>query len=139
MCVGTASLSCNVALASVGASTTSYTFTPTGGTLHYIAIRATNAAGASPYSSEVSFSVPGFMPPLKQSSPAGAAITALNLSVSDPDGDTLTFTHTGLPPGLSLNGSTGRITGTPSAAGTYNLTVFVGEGLVTVSRSFVWT
>ncbi|MFN0039054.1 MAG: Ig domain-containing protein, partial [Burkholderiales bacterium] len=31
-----------------------------------------------------------------------------------------------LPPGLSLNGSTGQITGTPTAAGTFNFTIQVG-------------
>ena len=139
VCVGTSSLSCNVALASVGSSTTSYTFSPTGGVLHYIAIRAVNASGAGPYSGEVSFSIPSFTQPLNQSSPTGTVITTLNLTVADPDGDTLAFTHTGLPPGLTLNSSTGRITGTPSSAGTYNVTVFVDDGLVTVSRSWVWT
>ena len=139
VCVGTSSLSCNVALASVSASSTSYTFTPSGGTLHYVAVRATNAAGVSSYSSEVTFSIPSFTQPLNQSSPAGTAIPALNLSVNDPDGDTLNFTHTGLPPGLSLSASTGRVMGTPSAAGTYNVTVFVTDALATVSRSFVWT
>jgi hypothetical protein len=40
---------------------------------------------------------------------------------------------------LTLNGSTGQVTGTPSAAGTYNVTIFVTDSLVTVSRSFLWT
>ncbi len=59
--------------------------------------------------------------------------------MNDPDGSTLNFTHTGLPTGLSLNATTGRITGTPSAAGTYNVTVFVADNLATTSRSWVWT
>ena len=97
VCVGTSSLSCNVALASVAASQTSYSFTPQSGTLHYVAIRAINASGAGSYSSEVSFSIPAFTQPANQSSPVGVAITALNLSVTDPDGGPLNFTHTGLP------------------------------------------
>ena len=44
-----------------------------------------------------------------------------------------------MPTGLALNATTGQITGTPSAAGTYNVTIFVTDSLVTVSRSFVWT
>jgi hypothetical protein len=139
VCIGTSSLSCNVRLATVNASETSYTFAPSGGVLHYVAIRATNASGASPYSSEVSFSIPGFTQPAAQINPVNTAIAGLNLSVSDPDGGTLNFTHTGLPPGLTLNSATGRITGTPVAVGNYNLTVFVADGLVTVSRSWVWT
>lgn len=139
VCVGTSSLSCNVALASVGGSTTTYRFTPAGGTFYYVATRATNAAGASPYSSEVRFSIPSFAQPANQTSAAGSAITAVNLSISDPDGSALTITHTGLPVGLSINTAQRRITGTPVAAGTHNVTVFVNDGLVTVSRSFVWT
>ncbi|HEU4694775.1 MAG TPA: putative Ig domain-containing protein, partial [Vicinamibacterales bacterium] len=139
VCVGTSSLSCNVALASVSASATSYTFSPTGGVLHYVAIRALNAAGTGPYSSEITFSIPGFTQPLNQSNPTGTAISPLNLSVADPDGGTLGFTHTGLPPGLSLDPANGRITGIPSAAGTYTVTVYVDDGLVTVSRTWSWT
>jgi hypothetical protein len=40
---------------------------------------------------------------------------------------------------LTLNATTGRITGTPAAVGSHNVTVFVNDGLVTVSRSFTWT
>ena len=139
VCVGTSSLSCNVGLLGVSAAATSYTFTPTGGVRHYIAIRATNAAGSSPFSSEVSFSIPSFAQPANQSSAVGVAITPLNLSISDPDGSPITITHTGLPVGLSINSATRQITRTPLAGGTYNVTLFVTDGLVTVSRSFVWT
>ena len=38
-----------------------------------------------------------------------------------------------------MNSNTGQITGTPTSAGTYNVTIFVSDGLTTVSRSFVWT
>ena len=44
-----------------------------------------------------------------------------------------------MPTGLTLNATTGQVTGTPSAAGTYNVTIYVNDGLVTVSRSFTWT
>ena len=36
---------------------------------------------------------------------------------------TLSYTATGLPPGLSISASTGVISGTASTAGTYNVTV----------------
>jgi hypothetical protein len=139
VCVGTSPLSCNVALASVNVTQTSHTITPASGTLHYVAIRALNANGVSPYSSEVNFSIPGLAQPTNQSSPVGTAITPLDLTATDPDGGSLTFTHTGLPPGLTMNSATGRMTGTPSAAGSYNVTVFVADNLASVSRSFVWT
>ena len=34
---------------------------------------------------------------------------------------------------------TGRITGTPISAGTHDVTIFVSDGLKTVSRSFLWS
>jgi len=139
VCVGTSSLSCNVQLASVAATSSSYTFAPAPGVLHYIAVRATNSFGVGLYSDEESFSIPSFAQPANRSTSVGVAITPVNLSVTDPDGDSLSFTHTGLPVGLTLNAATGRITGTPSAAGTYNVTVFVTDGLATVERSFTWT
>ena len=138
VCVSTSSLSCNIGLVSVGPASTSYAFAPSPGVRHYVAIRATNAAGVSPFSSEVSFSTPSFAQPANQTSPALSAITPLNLAIIDPDGSPLTITHTGLPLGLSINHVTRQITGAPTSPGTYNVTVFVNDGLVTVSRSFTW-
>ncbi len=139
VCLSTSPLSCNVALASVGASTTAYTFAPTGGVRYYIAIRANNAAGSSPFSSEVSFSIPSFAQPANQPGTAGVPVAPLTLSISDPDGSPLTITHTGLPVGLSIDSAARRITGSPAAAGTYNVTLYVNDGLATISRSFIWT
>jgi hypothetical protein len=139
VCVGTSSRACNTHQASVSASRTSFTFTPAGGVLQYVGVRAVNASGAGAYSSEVSFSIPSFTQPPNRTTAAGSAIAPMTLSVADPDGSPLRFTHTGLPLGLSLDQTTGRISGTPTAAGTYNVTVFVTDGLVTVSRSFVWS
>jgi hypothetical protein len=139
ICIGTSSLSCNFQLATVPASETSYTFAPNPGVLYRIAVRAINAAGAGPFSTEVAISIPGLTQPANQTSPVNVAISPFSLSASDPDGGTIQFTHSGLPFGLSLNQSTGIITGTPTSPGTFNVTVFVSDGGVTTSRSFVWT
>jgi hypothetical protein len=40
--------------------------------------------------------------------------------------------------GLSINSATRQISGTPTAAGTYEVTLYVNDGLVTVSRAFTW-
>ncbi len=64
---------------------------------------------------------------------------SLTLSASDPDGDPLTFGASGLPPGLSLNASTGTISGTATAAGTYSVTASVSDGQSSDSESFTWT
>ena len=66
---------------------------------------------------------------------------ALTLSAGDStSGQTLTYSASGLPTGVSLNASTGAITGTPSTAGTSTVTVTVTDGNgATASQSFVWT
>ena len=69
---------------------------------------------------------------------AGTALT-LQLQATDTAGQTLTFSATGLPPGLTLTPSTGRITGTPTTVGTYNVTATVSDGSLSASRSFTWT
>lgn len=65
---------------------------------------------------------------------------SLFVLAQDPDGDTLAFSAVGLAPGLSIHPDTGEITGSPSAAGTYPVTVTAADpsnaqGEVT----FVWT
>lgn len=64
---------------------------------------------------------------------------SLQLSASDANGDPLTFSATGLPSGLTLNTSTGLITGTPSSLGAHSVTVSVSDGALSASRSFTWT
>jgi Zn-dependent metalloprotease len=49
-----------------------------------------------------------------------------------------TFSATGLPAGLSINSSSGLISGTPSTATTYSVTATVTGG-GTASQSFSWT
>lgn len=53
---------------------------------------------------------------------------------TDPDGDALTFSMAGLPPGLTLNQAT--ITGTPTQPGTFTITVRANDpkGLVTFTE-----
>jgi hypothetical protein len=76
--------------------------------------------------------------PGDQSSALGAAAT-LTFIGSDPEGASLTFSATGLPPGLSLTGSTGAITGSPTQAGTFSVAASVSDGSLSGSASFTWT
>ena len=63
----------------------------------------------------------------KQTVVEGAAIRPINLSNAfrDPDNDSLTYTVSGLPDGLSFNPANNIITGTPNAGtvGTYTITL----------------
>lgn len=69
--------------------------------------------------------------------------TATSLQIQATDsagGQTLTYSATGLPPGLSINSSTGLISGTPSTAGTYNVTASAKDTTnASGSTSFTWT
>ena len=78
--------------------------------------------------------------PGNQSSTVGTA-ASLQIKASDSgSGQTLSYSATGLPAGLSINSSTGLISGTPTAAGTSNVTVTARDGTgATGSTSFTWT
>ena len=72
---------------------------------------------------------------------AGDAVT-LALQAWDRSGGSLSYSSSGLPGGLTLNSSTGLLTGTLSAAdaGTsYNPVITAGDGSSSVSRTFGWS
>jgi hypothetical protein len=56
----------------------------------------------------------------------GVAITPVSLTGSGGAGGAYTYTATGLPPGLTMS-SSGVITGTPTASGTFNYTVTITD------------
>ena len=76
--------------------------------------------------------------PGAQTSTVGTPVD-LTLSASDPNGDVLSYAATGLPPGLSIDASSGRITGSPSVAGSYSVVVSATDGVNTATAAFVWT
>ena len=61
-----------------------------------------------------------------QSGVVGQTIS-FTLSATDPDGDSVQFGGTNLPPGAVLNSGTGAFTWTPTNAGTYGPAVFWSE------------
>jgi len=64
--------------------------------------------------------------------------TTLQLAAIDPDGRAVTYSATGLPPGLSLGESTGFISGAGTTAGSYGVEVTASDGVLTWSQSFTW-
>src|SRR6202044_1026115 len=76
-------------------------------------------------------------------SQTGTVGTAASLQITATDsasGQTLTYSATGLPAGLSINSSTGLITGTPTTAATNSVTVTAKDTTgATGSASFTWT
>ncbi|BBB01223.1 putative neutral zinc metalloprotease [Actinacidiphila reveromycinica] len=77
--------------------------------------------------------------PGSQSTQTGAAVS-LQISGSDSaSGQTLTYSATGLPAGLSIS-SSGLISGTATTAGTYSVTVTAKDSTnASGSTSFTWT
>jgi hypothetical protein len=126
----------------VGLATT-YTYgSATAGQRYCFAVSAYNSSVEGPMSNEVcgfSNAPPTLQNPGSRSSTVGQA-TTLQLVGSDPEGQPLTYSATGLPAGLSLGWNTGFISGTPTAAGTYSVTARDSDGvLLSAPQAFTWT
>jgi hypothetical protein len=77
--------------------------------------------------------------PGSQSTTTGGSVS-LQIHATDSAGAALTYSASGLPTGLSINASTGVISGTASTAGTYQVTVTAKDGTgASGSASFTWT
>lgn len=65
--------------------------------------------------------------PGSQNGRVGLAVS-LQIGATDPNGDSLSYSAAGLPAGLTISSSTGRITGAPTKQGNSNVTVTVSDG-----------
>jgi hypothetical protein len=68
----------------------------------------------------------------------GAAVD-IQASATDPDGDAVTYSAVGLPAGVTIDTNTGLLTGAPTQANVYNVTVSASDGTLSVNRNFEWT
>ncbi len=80
---------------------------------------------------------PTITSPSNQSGLVGDTIN-LSIQANDGDGDTLSYSASGLPSGSQINTSTGRITGNLSTAGNYSVTVMVNDSTATANTQFNW-
>ncbi len=128
---------------SINSSTGTISGTPTAPGSSSVTVKATDGAG---YSGSASFTwtvtnTVSVANPGNRSSVSGTAITPVTDSATDSQsGATLTWSATGLPAGLSINGSSGTISGTPTTAGSSSVTVKATDGAgYSGSATFTWT
>ena len=96
---------------------------------------ASHAIVTNPGGNTVTVTNPG-----SQTGTVGTAVSLQIHATDSASGQTLTYSATGLPTGLSINSSSGLISGTPSAAGTSSVTVTAKDTTnASGSASFTWT
>jgi Putative Ig domain/PLD-like domain len=130
---------------SINTSTGLITGTPTTAADYSVTVTATDTTGAhgsATFSWDISAATGNTVTVANPGSQTGTVGTGVSLQISATDsapGQTLTYSATGLPAGLSINTSTGLITGTPTTAADYNVTVTATDTTgANGSASFTW-
>jgi len=131
---------------SISSSTGLISGTPTAAGTSDVTVTATDSTGASGSASftwTVASAVGNTVTVTNPGSQSGTVGTAASLQVSASDsasGQTLAYSATGLPAGLSISSSTGLISGTPTTAATSDVTVTATDSTgASGSASFTWT
>ncbi|MFK7768551.1 MAG: Ig-like domain-containing protein [Mariniblastus sp.] len=134
-----------IGLSNADSLTESFTYTVTdgeGGTSTATLTITVNGTNDTPV-------VGGTIPPQSDFDAATIADLDVTSFFSDPDGDALTYTATGLPQGLTIDLNTGQITGMidnsasqggPASDGVYTVGITADDGFgESVSTTFTWT
>jgi len=131
---------------SISASTGLISGTPTASGSSSVTVTAkdtTGASGSAGFTWTVSAATGNTVSVTNPGSQTGKVGTAASLQISASDsasGQTLTYSATGLPAGLSISASTGLISGTPTAAATSSVTVTAKDTTgASGSAGFTWT
>jgi mono/diheme cytochrome c family protein len=101
---------------------------------------ALNAAGTPSVSAPLRLTLDGSpqLAPVADQASVVSGPVGFTPQVTLPSGTVATWRATGLPAGTAIDPVTGRISGTPTVAGIFRITVFVSAGGRTVSTDFVW-
>jgi len=125
---------------SVNTSTGVISGTPTASGTSSVTIGATNAGGTGAATLSITIAAAGGSAPVINSSLSASATAGATFTYSITATNTPTsYNATGLPDGLSVNTSTGAITGTPTTAATSNVTISATNAGGTGSATLVIT
>ena len=131
---------------SINSSTGLITGTPTTAGSNSVTVTAkdtTGATGSASFTWTINSATGNTVTVTNPGSQTGTVGTAVSLQIHATDsasGQTLTYSATGLPAGLSISSTTGLITGTPTTAATSSVTVTVKDTTgATGSAAFSWT
>ena len=124
---------------SLNSSTGAVTGTPTTANTYPFVLRATNSDGF--VSASFSLTVPA-TPPVWTDNVLSGSLTVNSVysdGVAATNSPTYSVSVGSLPTGLSLNTSTGAVTGTPTTAGTYSFTLAATNSDGTITQAFSLT
>jgi subtilase family serine protease len=131
---------------SISSSTGLITGKPTTAATYSVTVTAkdtTSASGSASFSWKINAAGANKVTVTNSGSQTGTVGTAASLQIAATDsasGQTLTYSATGLPTGLSISSTTGLITGKPTTAATYSVTVTAKDTTsASGSASFTWT
>jgi hypothetical protein len=131
---------------SISSSTGLISGTPTTPGSNSVTVTAkdtTGASGSASFTWTINAASGNTVTVTNPGSQTGTVGTAVSLQVTATDsasGQTLTYSATGLPAGLSISSSTGLISGTPTTPGSNSVTVTAKDTTgASGSASFIWT
>ncbi len=128
-----------------GTGVISGTLSSTSSGVHNVTITVTDGTGSDTdtftWTVANQNQAPVFSTDITDQSDAEGDSVSLDADATDADLDTLTYSATGLPDGVSIDSGTGVISGTLSgtSSGVHNVTITVTDGTATDTDTFTWT
>jgi hypothetical protein len=111
--------------------------TPTAGGTYSVTVTATDSTSLTPQtaSKPLSLTIAPTLAITSTSLPTGAVGLAYSSTVGVSGGNSpLSWSASGLPPGMSINSSSGNISGTPQASGTFPVSLSVSDATIPTAQ-----